>query len=85
MGGEQEFKKADHSKRQRWIISKDTVRDIRKGDICEREIERLYPGYTITDISPYLNTINAGEYLTIRLRKTKNSRVTKEVFYKCRK
>lgn len=67
------------------FISKDTVRDIRKGDICEREIERLYPGYTITDISPYLNTINAGEYLTIRLRKTKNSRVTKEVFYKCRK
>lgn len=25
------------------FISKDTVRDIRKGDICEREIERLYP------------------------------------------
>lgn len=65
-------------------ISKDTVRDIRKGDICERDIERLYPGYTVTSVEPFLNTINAGEYLTIRLRKTKSIRIEKEVFYKCR-
>lgn len=66
------------------FISKDTVRDIREGNICEREIERLYPGYTVTSIEPFLNTINAGEYLTIRLRKKQSSRTTKEVFYKCR-
>lgn len=66
------------------FISKDTVRDIRKGDICEREIERLYPGYTVTSIEPFLNTINAGEYVTIRLRKTQSIKTNKEVFYKCR-
>lgn len=66
------------------FISRDTVRDIRKGDICERDIERLYPGYTVTSIEPFLNTINAGEYVTIRLRKTQSIKTNKEVFYKCR-
>lgn len=66
------------------FISKDTARDIRKGNICERDIERLYPGYTVTSVEPFLNTINAGEYLTIRLRKTQSIKISKEVFYKCR-
>lgn len=50
-------------------ISKSTVRDIRRGDVSEREIERLYPGYTVTEYSAVHNCINAGEYLTIRLYK----------------
>lgn len=60
------------------FISKNTTRDIRKGDICEREIERLYPGYTVTAVEPFLNNINAGEYLTIRLRRT--GKTPKKVF-----
>lgn len=65
------------------FISKATVKDIREGNISEREIERLYPGYTVTSVEPFLNTVNAGEYLTVRLRKTRTSAETKEVFNRC--
>jgi hypothetical protein len=67
------------------FISKETTKDIREGNISEREIERLYPGYTITSWDPWHNDINAGEYLTIRLRRTKVSRERKEIFKQCRK
>ena len=53
-------------------ISKATVEDIRRGNICEREIERLYPGYTVTSYTAIHNNINAGEYVTIRLYKRPN-------------
>lgn len=66
------------------FISRQTTRDIREGKIYERDIERLYKGYTVTSTEPFYNPVNGGEYLTIRLRKTQSSRVTKEVFYKCR-
>lgn len=62
------------------FISRRTTKDIREGNVTEREIERLYPGYTVTTIEPLFNNINAGEYLTIRLRRTETSRTTKEVF-----
>ncbi len=62
------------------FISKQTTKDIREGNVTEREIERLYPGYTVTAVEPLFNNINAGEYLTIRLRKTETSRTTTEVF-----
>ena len=55
-------------------ISKATVEDIRRGNICEREIERLYPGYTVTSYTAIHNNINAGEYVTIRLYKRPNSK-----------
>ena len=60
-------------------ISKQTTKDIREGNVTEREIERLYPGYTVTTVEPLFNNINAGEYLTIRLRKTEMSRITKQI------
>lgn len=62
------------------FISRDMTREIREGKYTERDIERLYPGYTVSTIQPLLNEVNKGEYLTIRLRKTQASRVTKEVF-----
>lgn len=64
-------------------ISKKTVAEIREGAVTEKEIERLYPGYTITSWKPYKNNINAGEYLTIQLKKTETTRAKKEVFKKC--
>ena len=67
------------------FISKQTVKDIREGNITEREIERLYPGYTITSWEPLKNNINAGEYIIIQLRKTQTSREAKEVFKSGRK
>ena len=66
------------------FISRETTREIREGKVCEREIERLYKNYTVTKVEPFFNNKNAGEYLTIRLRKTKESKVKKEVFYICR-
>lgn len=62
------------------FISRETVKDIREGNVTEREIERLYPGYTITEWTPRKNSVNAGEYLIIRLRKTQSSRITKQIF-----
>ena len=61
-------------------ISAATVEEIRKGDISEREIERLYPGYTLTGYEAMHNNINAGEYLVLYLRRTKPTRTAKEVF-----
>lgn len=61
------------------FISKQTAKDIREGNVTEREIERLYPGYTVTTVEPLFNNVNAGEYLTIRLRKTETSREAKEI------
>ncbi len=55
------------------FISRDTAKDIREGNICEREIERLYPGYTVTRIEAFKNKINAGEYVKISLRQTESS------------
>lgn len=52
-------------------ISKQTVQDIREGCVTEREIERLYPGYTITSMEAMKNNINQGEYLVIKLFKNK--------------
>lgn len=50
-------------------ISKRTVEKIRRGEVTEREIERLYPGYIITNYEPLYNSVNGGEYLTIHLYK----------------
>ena len=61
-------------------ISAATVEEIRKGDISEREIERLYPDYTLTGYEAMHNNINAGEYLVLYLRRTKPTRTAKEVF-----
>lgn len=33
------------------------------------ELEKLYEGYTLSDISPYYNEINGGYYLTVRMYK----------------
>lgn len=35
----------------------------------KREIEKLYAGYTLSDIQPYYNDINAGIYLTVRMQR----------------
>lgn len=48
-------------------ISKKTSKQIRMGEVTEREIERLYPGYTVSSVEPFYNNYNAGEYITIRL------------------
>lgn len=50
-------------------ISKKTVKDIREGKVTEREIERLYPGYRVSEIESFHNDFNNGEYLVIRLYK----------------
>lgn len=62
-------------------ISKATVEDIRKGNISEREIERLYPGYIVTSYDAIRNNVNKGEYLTLRLYKLPE----KKGGYKCGK
>lgn len=54
-------------------ISKQTVQDIREGSVTERELERLYPGYTITSMEATKNNINQGEYLVIKLYKRERS------------
>ena len=49
------------------FISKRATREIREGYISDKEIERLYPGYSVSSVEPFFNNNNAGEYLTIRL------------------
>lgn len=77
------LKKPRIPKERDGYISKKTVAEIREGAVTEKEIERLYPGYTITEWTSLKNNINAGEYLTIQLRKMEITRTTKEVFNKC--
>lgn len=48
-------------------ISRRTVEDIRKGNITERELERIYPGYEISEVNTFHNPCNGGEYLEIQL------------------
>lgn len=66
------------------FISRETAREILEHKYIERDIEKLYKGYTVSSITPLFNKVNAGVYVTIRLRKIQASRVTKEVFRKCR-
>lgn len=56
-------------KQRTGYISKQTVQDIREGGVTERELERLYPGYTIVSMEATKNNINQGEYLVIKLYK----------------
>ncbi len=82
-GASKNLKKPRIPKDRDNFISRKTVAEIREGSVTEKEIERLYPGYVITEWSPYKNNINAGEYLTIQLRKMQISRTGKEVLGKC--
>lgn len=39
------------------------------GSDNRKEIERLYTGYSLSDVKPYYNEINAGIYLTVRMQR----------------
>ena len=62
------LKKPTEKKRD-GFISRRTVRGIRRGEVTEQEIERLYSGYRIAEWEPFYNDVNGGEYLVIRLYK----------------
>lgn len=34
-----------------------------------REYERMYPGYTFTDVKPFYNDVNGGYYLAVKMRR----------------
>jgi hypothetical protein len=79
-GASKNLKKPRIPKDRDGFISKKTVAEIREGKVAEREIERLYPGYIVTNWEAMKNTVNNGEYLTIQLRKAQTTMTNKEVF-----
>lgn len=54
-------------------MSKKVAKDIRCGVMTQKDIERLYPGYRVTDVNSFYNDYNGGEYLKIRLYKEANN------------